>query len=280
MSGTGCVQERSTLPEHGKIGYDGHALCIEPYIGIYEQRKTTDGQPAPGSPYTSFAYLKKCVTQEQYDAAIAKEKERRGESDSGMPSGLRTGAAGLAVVAGLVALGSAAVLVNRHRKPTPDEIAEKERLAERKKDLEKRLANAVEARDQLRQTLQHMREELTSDSWDLDDLNNVVGLVTSLLGLGGTWAKGWGITSILSTLKSEGTAVLSDAEAEEKINQLLERMELAVGASEAEVNALTQDLADLADQVEPNRLAAESYTDYDVLQEQIDKVNAESLERL
>ncbi len=273
MSGTGCVQE--TLPEHGKIGYDGHALCVDPYIGIFESRDTTDGQPAPGGPYTSFAYLKRCVTQEQYDAAIAREKEKQGSSSAAMPSGLQAAAAGLTVVAGLVALGGAAVLVNRRRHPTADEIAENDRKLQRQQDLQEQLTVAIEHRDYLRDTLDRLRDRLGTGEWGALDLNSIAGLLASLHSLGGS--VGVGIASIVSTLIGEGEAALSSSEVEEKLNALLENLELETGIAEAEVEAFTRDLADLDSQVVPDRLAAESYTDYNVLQEQIDRVNAESL---
>jgi hypothetical protein len=60
LSGIGCVQEQ--LPSHGKIGYDGTSICEDGYSGTYERRATTDGQPAPGTPYTSFAYLEECTS--------------------------------------------------------------------------------------------------------------------------------------------------------------------------------------------------------------------------
>ncbi len=60
LSGIGCVQDRSTLPGHGKIGYDGTSICEDGYSGAYEHRETTDGEPAPGTPYVNFAFLTAC----------------------------------------------------------------------------------------------------------------------------------------------------------------------------------------------------------------------------
>jgi hypothetical protein len=60
LSGTGCVQDRSTLPGHGKIGYDGTSICEDGYSGAYEHRETTDGETAPGTPYVNFAFLTAC----------------------------------------------------------------------------------------------------------------------------------------------------------------------------------------------------------------------------
>ena len=63
-SGTACVQEQ--YPPHGHIGYDGHPVCDEGYVGIYEQRPTTDGKGVPGNPATAFAYLLECVTPQEF----------------------------------------------------------------------------------------------------------------------------------------------------------------------------------------------------------------------
>jgi len=95
MSGQCCVQDRETLPENGKIGYVGDSLCLESsgLIGVYERRPTTDGKGPPGCPgYTSFPFLKACVTPEEYQrlqqetgaAATGGENETGG---GGEPSG-------------------------------------------------------------------------------------------------------------------------------------------------------------------------------------------------
>jgi hypothetical protein len=55
-SPNGCSQEK--LPEHGYIDYDGWGTCEAGYQADIEQRPTTDGKPPPGSPRTSFPYLK------------------------------------------------------------------------------------------------------------------------------------------------------------------------------------------------------------------------------
>ena len=69
MSGTACVQEK--LPPNGRIGYDGHAICNDEYVGIYEFRPTKDGSPPPGAPYTAFSYLLECVTPEEKARRVA-----------------------------------------------------------------------------------------------------------------------------------------------------------------------------------------------------------------
>lgn len=273
MSGTGCVQE--VVPPHGKIGYDGHALCVEPYIGIYESRATTDGKPAPGGPYTSFAYLKKCVTQEQYDAAIQKTKENQTAAPSGVPSTIRTGLAGLAVVAGLVALGGAAVLVNRRRGPSADETAAENRKRQRRQELQTDLAEATVRRDRLRDLRNQIRSQLGTGDWGPEGLNSIAGMVAALASLGGSVPIG--VASILSTSGGELAALTQD-EADRRICRLLEELERTTGGAEAEVEAITRDLAEIDSQVAPDRLAAESFTDHDVLQAQIDTVNAETLQ--
>jgi hypothetical protein len=61
MSGQCCVQDRATLPAHGKIGYTGNSLCEDGYVGEYERRETTDGKGPPGCPgLASFAFLTAC----------------------------------------------------------------------------------------------------------------------------------------------------------------------------------------------------------------------------
>ena len=277
-SGTGCVQD--PLPPHGKTGYDGHPLCVEPYIGIFESRKTTDGEPAPGSPYTSFAYLKKCVTKAQYDAAIQREKDKQGTSPGGgMPGTVQTGVAGLAVVAGLTVLGGAAVLVNRHRNPTPDELAEQDRKLRRQHELEEQLAAATERRDRIDALLTQVRTQLSEGGWGIEAANNVAGLLASFASVppGQTVA---GVASLASTIGGAALGTMSTDEIHEQMNHLLENLELMSGTANAEVEAINADLADLDSQVEPDRLAAEDFTDYSVLQTQIDKVNAETRDLL
>lgn len=45
----GCVQTK--LPAHGKIGFDGYAICEDGYVGDSEQRPTTEVNP-PQAPLT------------------------------------------------------------------------------------------------------------------------------------------------------------------------------------------------------------------------------------
>jgi len=80
MSGQCCVQDRSTLPSHGKIGYTGNSLCEDGWFEVYDRRPTTDGNGPPGCPgYTSFVFLLECASsreeaqrrQAEVDAAAA-----------------------------------------------------------------------------------------------------------------------------------------------------------------------------------------------------------------
>jgi len=116
MSGTACVQQIDTLPTNGKIGYDGHALCVDPYAGIYEARPTTDGKPPPGAPYTSFAFLLECVTPEEYARRAA----------AGMPGDVtellvdgpvRLPPAQDLVIIGLTATGGLLIAASRFKPP-------------------------------------------------------------------------------------------------------------------------------------------------------------------
>lgn len=89
-SGTGCVQE--DLPPHGKTGFDGHPLCTEPFVGILEQRPTTDGKGVPGNPATSFPYLIECLTPQEFEGrqqdagtTVPPDAGEKILKDSGMP---------------------------------------------------------------------------------------------------------------------------------------------------------------------------------------------------
>jgi len=62
MSGQCCVQDRSLLPPHGKIGYTGNSLCEDGWFEVYGRRPTTDGNGPPGCPgYNSFVFLLECA---------------------------------------------------------------------------------------------------------------------------------------------------------------------------------------------------------------------------
>jgi hypothetical protein len=115
MSGTGCVQE--TVPTNGKIGYDGHALCIDPYVGIYETRGTTDGKGVPGNPATSFTYLLECVTPEE---AVQRQVAGGGGDLTSLLAGTPTELpdAEDLVVIGLTGTGGILLAASRFRRPT------------------------------------------------------------------------------------------------------------------------------------------------------------------
>lgn len=89
----GCVQ--TELPAHGKIGFDGYAICEDGYVGDSERRPTTDGKPAPGSPYTSFPYLFGCYPPEEYAQLQAAGKLPSQTSGGASESGGAAGGGGV-----------------------------------------------------------------------------------------------------------------------------------------------------------------------------------------
>jgi hypothetical protein len=88
----GCVQTK--LPAHGKIGYDGYAICEDGYVGDSERRPTTDGKPAPGSPYSSFPYLFGCYPPDEYAQLNAAGKlPSQAKKEAGASGGAMSSAA-------------------------------------------------------------------------------------------------------------------------------------------------------------------------------------------
>lgn len=271
MSGTGCVQE--ALPAQGKIGYDGHALCIEPYVGIYEQRATTDGQPAPGTPYNSFAYLLSCVAQEDYEQAVAEMAE-----DSGGTLSVAT-VAGLSVVGAAVVLGGAAVLAGRRR--SGPHLRQNPRVTE----INNRLDALAKERSDLDAKAEQLRRRLNRKEWNASDLNEILGVITSLVSAGATaeatrlgteLAKAvakW--TGVLSAASTAGGLVFSEEEIRDMLVTSLEKIGLEQGEIESEQASLQAELERLAEHDDPDRLAAEAYTDHDVIQNRIDEVRDE-----
>lgn len=74
MSGQCCVQDRSTIPPHGKIGYTGNSFCEDGWYDVFDRRPTTDGQGPPGCPgYTSFVFLVDCASSPE----AAKEEQAK-----------------------------------------------------------------------------------------------------------------------------------------------------------------------------------------------------------
>ena len=154
-SGQCCVQDRSTLPRNGKIGYTGNSLCIEGYEGIYERRPTTNGEGPPGCPgYTSFAYLVECVTPEEWDKRaqeLAAERDKRDEPLGGAAGALYGGGgkptkgqlAGTgAAAAALLGAGAAAVGLSRGGVP-----AERRRLERRLRDADRSYRRLLQKED-------------------------------------------------------------------------------------------------------------------------------------
>jgi len=77
MSGQCCVQDQSTLPAHGKIGYTGNSLCEDNWYEVYDRRATTNGEGPPGCPgYTSFVFLLECVS------SFEEAQQRQAEIDA------------------------------------------------------------------------------------------------------------------------------------------------------------------------------------------------------
>jgi hypothetical protein len=285
MSGTGCVQEHP-LPPHGKIGYDGHALCIEPYVGIYEQRPTTDGEPAPGTPYNSFAYLLSCVAREDYDRAVAELAEEGGGRWS------RRTVAGISVVGGAVVLGGAAVLAGRRRTRSGSDAAATKRDA-RTAAIRTRLDSLAKQRAHLDAKTERIRKFLNSGEWTLRDLNEITGLLSSLVGAGlsvkefgdslklsataaKTLSDWFGFSSSVATTGglTPGRELGVD-EAREELWKSLENIGLLQGVIDGEHAALEAELAALEQPDEADRLPAESYSDYDAIQGRIDGINDE-----
>ncbi len=163
LSGTGCVQE--ALPAHGKISYDGTSICEEGYSGTYERRATTDGKPAPGTPYTSFAYLKECVSGASGAGAggfsgtagdIAKELY----SGGGWPSSGDLAGAG-ALVAGAATLAAAGGRIRGGWRIAPrglsaQEMARLEGLAKRLAELDRKIAEALKEEQAAKKALDEL----------------------------------------------------------------------------------------------------------------------------
>lgn len=98
MSGQCCVQDRSQLPPHGRIGYTGNSFCEDGWYDVFDRRPTTDGNGPPGCPgYTSFVFLVECASspeeaarrQAEVDAAAA------GSALAPPPSNANTGGSSL-----------------------------------------------------------------------------------------------------------------------------------------------------------------------------------------
>lgn len=300
MSGTGCVQSEP-LPAHGKIAYDGRTRCIEPYVGIYEQRGTIDGEPAPGTPYNSFAFLLRCVTPDEYERAVAELA-----AESGGTLSVAT-VAGLSVLGGAVVLGGAAVLLRR-RGGAPTEST-RARIDARAKEITSRLDAIAKHRAELEAKTRRIRDFLNSDEWSWDDartVNEITGLVTTLLGAGlslGEYTKlakhlklsdeaskalaDWlGLSSTIGTASGlvpggdvpAGQQHLDEAQIREELWRSLENIGFLEGVLDSEKFHLERELEQLGRTPEPDRLPAESYTDHDVIQGRIDEMNDEILD--
>lgn len=284
MSGTGCVQAEP-LPANGKIGYDGRALCIEPYVGIYEQRATSDGQPAPGTPYNSFAYLLKCVTQEDYEQAVARKVDQ-----SGGTLDVAT-VAGLSVFGGAVVLGGSAVMLRRRRGPQRE--AARARNDARAQQIKTRLDELAKQRAELDKKTEKIRNYLNSSELTFKNLQEIAGLLATVVGAGLNWKRvadglelseagakvlsEWlGLYSSVTTTSGvvSGTE-LGEDEAREQLWKSLENVGMLQGVIDAEMHQLHKELGALGDPEPPGRLPEGSYTDYDAVQNRIDELKVE-----
>jgi hypothetical protein len=184
MSGIGCVQEK--LPANGKISYEGYSICEDGYGGIYERRATTDGKPAPGTPYTSFAYLKRCEKSGAGSGAaitggggITRDAAQRLYDDGYGPlpgdlagaGVLVAGAATLAAAGGWVAGGWGA-----GAQAASTRMAE---LAKRLAELDREIAKAHREDQEARKVIEEMTEK--SKPWK-ERLDGLIKLYTKMSG--------------------------------------------------------------------------------------------------
>ena len=198
MSGTACVQARSTLPANGKIGYDGHALCIDPFVSIYESRPTSDGKPPPGAPYTSFAYLLECVTQQEFDArqARAAEAAQMGDASRLLADSGRSLPPGELVLLGALGSGAlifAALPTLRRRpgvagpppaeEPVESEATTGDEVAARIDQLELRAAELDKIDQRLAEQVRTIRDKARANQLSILDVVKWAGIVSDMLGV-------------------------------------------------------------------------------------------------
>jgi hypothetical protein len=167
LSGIGCVQE--LLPANAHYSYEGYSICEEGYAGEYERRNTTDGQPAPGTPYTSFAYLLSCTSGgtagSQGFSGFAGDVADRLYDSGGAPSPETLAAAGV------LAAGAAALAATGGRIPggwglkpgglSPEQIAKLEEMARKLADLDRKIAEARKAEDAAKKSLDELLKNKT-----------------------------------------------------------------------------------------------------------------------
>jgi len=206
MSGTACVQERTTLPSNGKIGYDGHALCIDPFVSIYESRRTTDGKGVPGNPATSYAFLLECVTREEFNArqARATESARMGDAARLLADSSRSLPPGELVLLGALGSGAlifAALPALRRRPgvvapapaaasaaaepevvtPAADE-ASADAMPTDPAELRRRIARLDEIDKELVERIEHYRTEAAAGRLTPQDFVEWAGIISDLVG--------------------------------------------------------------------------------------------------
>ena len=231
MSGTACVQEK--VPANGKITYDGHANCIEPYVGIFEFRPTTNGSPPPGAPYTSFSYLLECVTTEERDRRA--KQAPPGDFSKVLADPLtRLPPAEDLVVIGITATGTFVVAASRFRTgpkppaPTPAAPASPpptetppaeasqastpvttEPLPTDPEEIRRRLAQLATVEAELERIAREIREKAAANQLTAEDYITFIGIAADLIGpfLPGPWQAVAGGASIYMNL----TQVYHDA---------------------------------------------------------------------
>jgi hypothetical protein len=213
LSGQCCVQDRATLPLHGKIGYTGNSLCEDGYQPEYEQRSTTDGLGPPGCPaYTSFAFLVACraageqpvpaepAPTEQpvepapssgvsstVDQAISTVATALTSGPTPVPSAgtvALTGVAGglVGLLLGTTLLAAPVPASNAAGGPLPRVWDEARRV-----ELEQQRDRTMQAYDELGRLLTALREEIRAGDRPSFDatLRELVGLVITLAGTPG-----------------------------------------------------------------------------------------------
>jgi hypothetical protein len=238
MSGICCVQDRETLPENGKIGYVGDSLCIEGYVGVFDHRPTTDGEGPPGCPgYTSFAFLEKCLTPEEYeqfrqqesggavtgggepgnrieetirDASEALLAGGSGPSPGNLAAtGALLGGATLTLLAGSTLLGS----------PGPTTSAS-QAAQDRLRDLDRQFEEALreleaarEARESLYQKRRAMEMEAQRVNWQLARLGEQIARAQANLRIADIAKAAWAISGICIGAAAVASAVAAYAAA-------------------------------------------------------------------
>lgn len=271
MSGTACVQEK--VPANGRIGYDGHAICNDGFVGIYEFRQTTDGKGVPGNPATSYSFLLECVTPEE--AARRAAAGTGGDLTkllAGTPTQLPN--AEDLVVIGLTASGGILVAASRFRRPTrpsapapaqadgsaqPEPTPEPapstpEPLPTDPAEIKRRLIQLRDIDKQLGASADRIREAADAGTLTFEDWVTWVGGLADILGpLTGPAAPYVGAVSIAANLIQISAEMIVARQGSMSIKEMnrdlrdrLADIARLRGAIAGDVQALEQALADAA----------------------------------